>query len=76
MVNVTDHVHVHKTVVPGPHGEQVVAMTVDEDINIQGILKKNEVQTLEKGLGVGVVAEPRGLNGESVGAQPSGSTTY
>lgn len=57
-VNVTDHVHVHETVLPGPRGEQVVAMTVDEDINVQGTMRKNEVEML-------------GIKGSSVGAAKS-----
>ncbi|ONK56529.1 uncharacterized protein A4U43_C10F9740 [Asparagus officinalis] len=43
-VNVSDRVHKHETVLPGPHGQQFVALTVDEDINIEGTVRKNEGQ--------------------------------
>lgn len=66
-VNVTDHVHVHETVLPGPHGGQLVAMTVDEDINVQGMMRKNEMEVIGKGLGVGsAAARPAGSGREKV----------
>ncbi|ONK56426.1 uncharacterized protein A4U43_C10F8510 [Asparagus officinalis] len=44
VVNVSDRVHKHETVLPGPHGQQFVAWTVDEDFNIEGTVRKNEVR--------------------------------
>ncbi|URE04927.1 hypothetical protein MUK42_18944 [Musa troglodytarum] len=31
-VDVEDRVHVHETVVPGPHGQQLATLSIDEDI--------------------------------------------
>ena len=52
-MNVSDHVHVHKTVLPGPHGQQFVTMTVTEDIDVQGVMRKNEFDEIEKASGIG-----------------------
>ncbi|URE04194.1 hypothetical protein MUK42_18991 [Musa troglodytarum] len=37
---VEDHVHVHETVVPGPHGQQLTTRSVDEDIKVHEVIKK------------------------------------
>ncbi|XP_020094929.1 wiskott-Aldrich syndrome protein homolog 1-like [Ananas comosus] len=42
VVSSEDHVHVHETVVPGPHGEQLVALCIDEDIKLQEVKRKHE----------------------------------
>lgn len=57
VVNVTDHVHVHETVLPRPHGEQFVAMTTDEDINVLGMVKKNEMYFADKASGIAVATK-------------------
>ncbi|RWW03032.1 hypothetical protein GW17_00033847 [Ensete ventricosum] len=43
VVDVEDHVHIHETVVPGPHGEQLVALSIDEDIKVHEVIKKGEL---------------------------------
>ncbi|KAM0947275.1 hypothetical protein DsansV1_C08g0084431 [Dioscorea sansibarensis] len=43
VINVEDHVHVHEAIVPGPHGQQVVILDVDEDIKVQKDINKSEV---------------------------------
>ncbi|PKU71834.1 hypothetical protein MA16_Dca020526 [Dendrobium catenatum] len=42
-VDVEDHIHVHETIVQGPHGEQVINLYVDEDIRAQEVSKKDEL---------------------------------
>ncbi|KAG0497354.1 hypothetical protein HPP92_002045 [Vanilla planifolia] len=42
-VNVEDHIRVHETIVQGPHGEQVITVSVDEDIKAGEIIKKDEL---------------------------------
>ena len=41
-VNVEDHVRVNGAVVPGPHGEQVVIFSVDEDLRVNEEVKRVE----------------------------------
>ncbi|KAH7663757.1 Concanavalin A-like lectin/glucanase domain-containing protein [Dioscorea alata] len=43
IINVEDHVHVHETIVPGPHGQKIVILDVDEDIKVQEDIKKSEL---------------------------------
>ncbi|CAL9046020.1 unnamed protein product [Musa banksii] len=42
-VDVEDHVHVHETVVPGPHGQQLATLSIDEDIKVHEVFKKGTV---------------------------------
>jgi ABC-type nickel/cobalt efflux system permease component RcnA len=39
VLNFSDHVHVHKDTMPGPHGAKVVKLTVDEDVKFQEAVK-------------------------------------
>lgn len=48
-VNVSDRVHLHKSVMQGPHGEEVVSMTMDEDLEVERMAKKNELNGFGKG---------------------------
>ncbi|KAG6525650.1 hypothetical protein ZIOFF_015615 [Zingiber officinale] len=43
-----DHVHVHETVVPGPHGQLLAAVIVDEDVVVRERLKKGEATAVAK----------------------------
>ncbi|XP_042466797.1 uncharacterized protein LOC122049487 [Zingiber officinale] len=45
---VEDHVHVHETVVPGPHGQHLAALSVDEDVVVRERLKKGEADAVAK----------------------------
>ncbi|URE04924.1 hypothetical protein MUK42_18944 [Musa troglodytarum] len=49
-VDVADRVHVHETVVPGPHGQQLATRSIDEDIKVHEVFKKGAV-TGEASLG-------------------------
>lgn len=42
IINVQDHVHVAEAIVPGPHGEKLEVLSVDEDIKYQEVLKEDE----------------------------------
>ncbi|URE07679.1 hypothetical protein MUK42_18992 [Musa troglodytarum] len=42
-VDVEDRVHVHETVVPGPHGQQLATLSIDEDIQVHEVFKKGTV---------------------------------
>ncbi|KAI0529409.1 hypothetical protein KFK09_001958 [Dendrobium nobile] len=42
-VDVDDHIHVHETIVQGPHGEQLINLSVEEDIRAQEVIKKDEL---------------------------------
>ena len=42
-VDVADRVHVHETVVPGPHGQQLATRSIDEDVKVHEVFKKGAV---------------------------------
>ncbi|KAF8712621.1 hypothetical protein HU200_028377 [Digitaria exilis] len=42
VLNYSDHVHVHKETMSGPHGADVVKLSIDEDIKFQEAVKKQE----------------------------------
>ncbi|KAL2496622.1 putative leucine-rich repeat extensin-like protein 3 [Forsythia ovata] len=42
-VKIDEHIKVHEDIVPGPHGTKTVVLTIDEDVNIEEVIKKNEV---------------------------------
>lgn len=43
VVDIDEHMKVHEAIVPGPHGQQVVVLAVEDDIRIHEEIKKNEV---------------------------------
>ncbi|CAI9784331.1 unnamed protein product [Fraxinus pennsylvanica] len=42
-VRIDEHVRVHEDIVPGPHGTKNVILTIDDDVDIEEEIKKNEV---------------------------------
>jgi hypothetical protein len=42
IINVEDHVHVTEAIVPGPHGEKLEVLSIDEDLKYQEVLKEDE----------------------------------
>ncbi|WOL16038.1 hypothetical protein Cni_G24820 [Canna indica] len=70
-VEVEDHVHVHETVIPGPHGQQLVALSIDEDIEVHEVIKKDELITL----GREPAMKQTGSTNEAA-ASSSGSTSH
>ena len=40
---IEDRVRVHETFVPGPHGEQAMLVTTEEDIHAHETIRKNEI---------------------------------
>uniref|UniRef100_A0A6J0PER4 Proline-rich receptor-like protein kinase PERK10 n=1 Tax=Elaeis guineensis var. tenera TaxID=51953 RepID=A0A6J0PER4_ELAGV len=73
VVNVEDRVRVHETIVSGPHGPQVLALAVDEDIRVQEVMKKNEFACEASGTKLGVEAAGTNKGGVAV---PPGSKRH
>ncbi|KAF6154904.1 hypothetical protein GIB67_018341 [Kingdonia uniflora] len=48
ILNVDEHLKVQEAIMPGPHGTETVILSVEEDIHIQEVIKKNE--TVGQGL--------------------------
>ncbi|KAL2476553.1 putative leucine-rich repeat extensin-like protein 3 [Abeliophyllum distichum] len=42
-VKIDEHIKVHEDIVIGPHGTKAVVLTIDDDVNIEEVIKKNEV---------------------------------
>ncbi|KAL2476540.1 putative leucine-rich repeat extensin-like protein 3 [Abeliophyllum distichum] len=42
-VKIDEHIKVHEDIVTGPHGTKAVVLTIDDDVNIEEVIKKNEV---------------------------------
>jgi ABC-type nickel/cobalt efflux system permease component RcnA len=42
VLNYSDHVHVHKETMSGPHGADVVKLSIDEDVKFQEAVKKQD----------------------------------
>eukprot|EP00257_Ricinus_communis_P025361 XP_025012775.1 proline-rich receptor-like protein kinase PERK2 [Ricinus communis] len=42
IIDFDEHMKVQETIVPGPHGEQMKVLTIEEDIHINEKIKKNE----------------------------------
>ena len=42
VLNYSDHVHVHKETMSGPHGADIVKLSIDEDIKFQEAVKKQD----------------------------------
>ncbi|CAA7404536.1 unnamed protein product [Spirodela intermedia] len=43
VVHVEDHVRVHENIFPGPHGEHIVVVSVDEDLRVNEEIKRAEL---------------------------------
>ncbi|KAJ8504074.1 hypothetical protein OPV22_004960 [Ensete ventricosum] len=69
-VDVADRVHVHGTVVPGPHGQQLATLSIDEDIKVHEVFKKGAV-TGEASLGEPASGKHRSSSRTGGGAGPS-----
>ncbi|MQM16489.1 hypothetical protein Taro_049445 [Colocasia esculenta] len=72
VVSVDDHVRVHETIVPGPHGEPVVFVSIDEDIRVHEEIKKGKVVVGESAASL-VAAEAPSSGDASAGA-PAAAT--
>lgn len=42
-MEIDERIRVHEDIVPGPHGKKTVILTIDDDVNIEEEIKKNEV---------------------------------
>lgn len=41
-MNVDEHVKIQESIIPGPHGEQVKILSIEEDVHIDEEIKKTE----------------------------------
>ena len=42
IVTIDEHLKVHEAIIPGPHGPQVMILSIEDDVHIQEEIKKNE----------------------------------
>ena len=42
IINIDEHIKVQETIIPGPHGEQIKVLSIEEDLHIEEEIKKNE----------------------------------
>lgn len=66
VVHVEDHVRVHEDILPGPHGEHIVVLSIDEDLRVNEEIKRAELSVETSPHSAAAVAEtPRGHDGST-----------
>ncbi|VFQ80862.1 unnamed protein product [Cuscuta campestris] len=70
VVKVDEHIKVHETIVPGPHGTQTTFITIDDDLHIDEEVKKHE-KNCQSSVTKGVQKHPQAI-GASTRAPTSG----
>ncbi|RAL44345.1 hypothetical protein DM860_017451 [Cuscuta australis] len=70
VVKVDEHIKVHETIVPGPHGTQTTFITIDDDLHIDEEVKKHE-KNCQSLVTKGVQKHPQAI-GASTRAPTSG----
>ncbi|CAN0928576.1 Protein TRACHEARY ELEMENT DIFFERENTIATION-RELATED 6 [Linum grandiflorum] len=49
IIHVDDHMRVKEAIVPGPNGPRAVVLEIDDDLHVDGVVRKDEVMENVRG---------------------------